>query len=84
MIDFEGGDLAKYQSVDPIEPIVSLSRGKAIEPYAIRVNTTDRWRIVFDLKPEGTAPVEMRAYLRKKNGEALTETWLCQHLPGVP
>ena len=84
VVDFEGGDIAKYRSGDPVEPVVSVSRGKVIEPYAIRVNTTDRWRIVFDLKAEGSAPVEMRAYLRKKEGEALTETWLCQHPPGLP
>ena len=84
VVDFEGGDIAKYRSGDPVEPVVSVSRGKVIEPYAIRVNTTDRWRIVFDLKAEGSAPVEMRAYLRKKEGEALTETWLCQHPLGLP
>jgi periplasmic glucans biosynthesis protein len=83
VIDFEGGDLAKYVSGDPVEPVISVSRGKVIEPYAIRVNTTDKWRIVFDLKVEGTDPVDMRAFLRKKDGTPLTETWLAQHLPGV-
>jgi glucan biosynthesis protein len=54
-----------------------------VEPYATRVNTTHRWRIVFDLDPQGTLPVDMRAFLRRTSGEALTETWLYQHLPGV-
>jgi glucans biosynthesis protein len=83
VIDFEGGRLAQYETGDPVEPVVTLSRGKVIEPYAIRVNTTDRWRIIFDLEAKGSAPVDMRAFLRKTSGEALTETWLCQHLPGV-
>jgi glucans biosynthesis protein len=83
VIDFEGGEIAKYETGDAVEPVVSLSRGKVIEPYAIRVNTTDRWRIVFDLEAKGTAPLDMRAFLRRKSGEALSETWLCQHLPGV-
>jgi glucans biosynthesis protein len=84
VIDFEGGEIAKYQTGDPVEPVVTVSRGSVVEPYAVRVNTTDRWRIVFDLDAEGGAPVDMRAYLRKVSGEALTETWIGQHLPGVP
>jgi len=83
VIDFQGGDLAKYETGDAIEPVITLSRGKALNPYAVRVNTTDMWRIVFDLKADGSDPVDMRAYLRKTSGEALTETWLCQHHPGV-
>jgi glucans biosynthesis protein len=83
VVDFEGGDLATYESGDPIEPVISVSRGEVLNPYALRVNTTDKWRVVFDLKVEGTDPVEMRAYLRRKTGEPLTETWLAQHLPGV-
>ncbi|MBL8906486.1 MAG: glucan biosynthesis protein, partial [Rhizobiales bacterium] len=81
-IDFEGGDLATFESGDPIEPVVSVSRGEVLHPYALRVNTTQKWRVIFDLKADGTEPVDMRVYLRKKTGEPLTETWLAQHLPG--
>jgi glucans biosynthesis protein len=84
VIDFEGGDLAKFHTGDGVEPVITLSRGQVLNPYAVRVNTTERWRIVFDLKADGAEPVDMRAFLRKTSGEALTETWLCQHLPGVP
>jgi periplasmic glucans biosynthesis protein len=83
VIDFAGGEIGRYQTGDPVEPVITTSRGKVVEPYAIRVNTTDRWRIVFDLDPQGTLPVDMRAFLRRTSGEALTETWLYQHLPGV-
>lgn len=82
-IDFEGGDLATFESGDAVEPVVSVSRGEVLHPYALRVNTTNKWRLIFDLKADGTDPVEMRAYLRKTAGEPLTETWLAQHLPGV-
>lgn len=82
-VDFEGGDLARFESGDAIEPVVTVSRGEVLHPYALRVNTTDKWRLIFDLKVDGTDPVEMRAYLRKTSGEPLTETWLAQHLPGV-
>jgi len=77
------GEIGRYQTGDPVEPVITTSRGKVVEPYATRVNTTHRWRIVFDLDPEGTLPVDMRAFLRRTSGEALTETWLYQHLPGV-
>jgi len=83
VIDFAGGEIGRYQTGDPVEPVITTSRGKVVEPYAIRVNTTDRWRIVFDLDPEGILPVDMCAFLRRTSGEALTETWLYQHLPGV-
>ncbi|MFO0992006.1 MAG: glucan biosynthesis protein [Hyphomicrobiales bacterium] len=82
-VDFEGGELASFVSGDPIEPVVSVSRGEVLNAYALRVNTTDKWRVIFDLKADGPDPVEMRVYLRKKTGEPLTETWLAQHLPGV-
>lgn len=80
-VDFEGGDLAKYESGDPVEPVISVSAGTIVDSYALRVNTTNKWRIIFDLKPPKGRPADMRAYLRGKSGEALTETWLCQHLP---
>ena len=83
VIDFKGGEIAKYETGDAVEPVITLSRGKVLNPYAVRVNTTDKWRIVFDLKADGADPIDMRAYLRKTSGEALTETWLCQHHPGV-
>ena len=47
------GEIGRYQTGDPVEPVITTSRGKVVEPYAIRVNTTDRWRIVFDLDPKG-------------------------------
>ena len=65
-IDFEGGDLASFKSGDPIEPVISVSRGEVLHPYALRVNTTNKWRLIFDLKADGTEPVEMRVFLRKK------------------
>ncbi|CAN5264573.1 glucan biosynthesis protein D [soil metagenome] len=83
VIDFEGGDLAKYESGATVEPMISVSAGEVLNPYALRVNTTNKWRIVFDLKPPTGAIVDMRAYLRLRSGEALTETWLFQHLPGA-
>lgn len=82
VIDFEGGDLATRESTrNQAIPQVTVSRGRVVNPFAIRVAGTDRWRIMFDLDVEGPAPVDLRAYLRAKDGQALSETWLFQHFP---
>jgi len=80
-IDFAGGGLDKLESVDGLVPVVETSRGIVADPYALRVNGTPKWRLVFDLKASGSDPVELRAYLKDPRGRALTETWLFQHFP---
>jgi glucans biosynthesis protein len=85
VVDFEGGDLAARQTdKDPAVAEVTASHGKIINPFAIRVQGTDRWRLIFDLETKGPAPVDLRGYLRSKSGQALTETWLFQHFPAQP
>ena len=82
VIDFDGGDLATRESTkDQAIPDITVSRGRVVNPFAIRVAGTDRWRIMFDLDAHGPAPVDLRAYLRTKDGLALSETWLFQHFP---
>jgi glucans biosynthesis protein len=82
VIDFEGGDLAARESTkNQAMPDITVSRGRVVNPFAIRVAGTDRWRILFDLDVHGPAPVDLRAYLRTKDGQALSETWLFQHFP---
>ena len=62
-------------------PQITASRGRVVKPFAIRVAGTDKWRIIFALDAEGAAPVDLRAFLRSKDGTALSETWLFQHFP---
>ncbi len=50
-VDFEGGDLATFESGDPIEPVVTVSRGEVLNAYALRVNTTEQ--MAGDLRPQG-------------------------------
>ena len=69
-VDFEGGELAKYQSGDAIEPVVSVSRGTVLHPYALRVNTTDKWRLIFDLKVDGSRPCRIARLLAQEVGRA--------------
>jgi len=61
-------------------PVVSTSRGTIGRAYIEPTPNTRRWRALFDLKPEGKEPVELRLYIQG-NGEALTETWLYQFRP---
>ncbi|PZF77194.1 glucan biosynthesis protein D [Aestuariivirga litoralis] len=82
VIDFAGGDLATRESTkNQAIPDITVSRGRVVGPFAIRVAGTDHWRIIFDLDVEGGEPVDLRAYLRTRDGKALSETWLFQHFP---
>jgi glucans biosynthesis protein len=60
--------------------MVTLSRGKVINPYTIKVVDTNRWRAFFDIAFEGKEPLDMRCYL-KLGDETLSETWLYQFYP---
>jgi glucans biosynthesis protein len=36
---------------------------------------TGGWRLVFQVRPRGSAPVDLRAFLRRGE-QTLTETWV--------
>jgi glucans biosynthesis protein len=78
VVDFDGGELAKYGQKDGVEAVVSSSAGTISGVYVLPVVGTTRWRAVFDFKPAGKDPVDMRLYL-KAGDKTLTETWLYQH-----
>jgi periplasmic glucans biosynthesis protein len=80
VIDFAGGTLAQFVRESGVEPVVTASAGRIVEPYALPIVGTGHWRCVFDLDSEATDPIELRCYLRRA-GNALTETWLYQYLP---
>ncbi|MDP2697644.1 glucan biosynthesis protein [Thalassospira sp.] len=78
-IDFEGGDLARYQTADGVvKPHITVRNAVVDNSYALRVVGTDRWRLVFDVYPDGVGPVDMRAFLAAGD-KPLTETWIFQH-----
>jgi glucans biosynthesis protein len=81
VVDFAG------PALDPLwgdtvkaSPVVSASRGTIDRASIEPVPGTRRWRAVFDVKPDGNDPVELRLYIQG-NGSALTETWLYQFRP---
>ena len=80
VIDFQGGPLTNMETRFDIVPVVTASRGRIENAYAIKVGGTDRWRAFFDLTPDGNAAANLRCFLRL-DGKALSETWLYQYFP---
>jgi glucans biosynthesis protein len=82
MVEFLGGPLENIPYGQTVEPVLWASRGTFSYVFAEAVpsDVKGHWRAQFDLKVEGSEPVEMRCYL--KAGDAvLTETWLYQFHP---
>jgi glucans biosynthesis protein len=86
VVDFAGGDLALIPKDAPVEPVITLSRGKVepvtslgglfrVSPYLRPLPEINGWRCTFDLSWEGTAPIDIRLFLRL-GPSTLTETWL--------
>jgi len=71
---------------DPaIRPVVTASQGRTGNFAAYPVVNEDYWRAMFDLDfsmiPEDDdTPIDLRMYV-EADGEARTETWLCQLFP---
>jgi glucans biosynthesis protein len=83
VIDFAGGRIAAFGKGMGVEPVITAPPGvEIVNPYALPVRGTDRWRLVFDLRAApGIETADLRAYLAA-DGVALTETWLGQIHPG--
>jgi periplasmic glucans biosynthesis protein len=80
MIDFVGGRLADIPAGVPVEAVISVVAGEVIEPIARKNGVTGGWRVLFDLRPGGDGPVELRCVLRLAD-QTLTETWVYQWTP---
>lgn len=77
VIDFRGGALDKVTDPAQIEPVITVSEGKIASNLVQRLPGPADWRLIFDFRPEGSRPQELRAFL-KHGAEALTETWSFQ------
>jgi len=80
VVDFLGTPLDALTRLDGVEPVVTATRGKVLNPVALPVVGTRIWRVSFDLAIDGAEPIDLRCYLRHE-GAAMTETWLYQLLP---
>jgi periplasmic glucans biosynthesis protein len=81
-VDFAGGRLAEFTRRGEIGLDVSAPSGKIERQAVYPVVGTDKWRAMFDFTAASENPVDIRLYLRKGD-EALSETWLYQHLPSL-
>jgi glucans biosynthesis protein len=84
VIDLDGKGLADLDRSSGVEAVVDASRGELDLVVAFPIDTTDRWRVTFDLDigpPEqGIDPIDLRLFLRH-DGKAMSETWLYQAFP---
>lgn len=77
VIDFQGGRLRELPADAEVKPNVSAVRGEITETVLSRIDATDIWRLVIEVKAEARTAVELRAHLAGYD-EVLSETWLYQ------
>jgi glucans biosynthesis protein len=79
VVDFEGPGLSAVSEEIVLQGVVSShsSDGDAeiIEQQVQKNPVTGGWRLVFQARPRGGAPVDLRAFLRRGE-QTLTETWV--------
>ncbi|MEW6265610.1 MAG: glucan biosynthesis protein D [Thermodesulfobacteriota bacterium] len=80
VIDFAGGDLPMLSGKAPVEAVITASRGTVENVSARPLWEINGRRAIFDLKPQGPDPIDLRLYLGQ-GGATLTETWMYQWLP---
>jgi periplasmic glucans biosynthesis protein len=81
VIELAGGPLTDMRQRFDVSAVVTASRGTVSNVHVLKILGTERWRAEFDLQVTGTAPVDLRCYLRLDR-TTLSETWLYQYLPG--
>ena len=81
-VDFAGPALTALAQKAKVEVVIQASRGVVEITSARPLESIAGYRAMFDLKPtdESTKPIDIRVYLRSKDG-ALSETWLYQWSP---
>lgn len=83
VVDFAGEKLKSLPAERVLRGVVSVVPSKAgtlLEQHVVKNPITGTWRLVFEMRPKGDKPVELRAYL-DKGGDTLTETWSYVVLP---
>jgi glucans biosynthesis protein len=79
VVDFAGGELEKLPAETVLRGVITLGSGSGekaelLDQQVIKNAVTGGWRLVFQVRPHGDDPLELRAFLQE--GErALTETW---------
>jgi glucans biosynthesis protein len=81
VIDVEGKAVEGLARYGGTQAVVTATRGKLNDVGAFPVVGAKRWRIMFDLSDLDGQPADLRAFLRGKDGQALSETWLYEAFP---
>jgi glucans biosynthesis protein len=78
VVDFEGAALRALPADAVLQGVVTVGtregEGELIEQQVIPNTVTGGWRLVFQVRPSGGSPLELRAFLRRGE-DVLTETW---------
>ncbi|MFO1059915.1 MAG: glucan biosynthesis protein G [Dongiaceae bacterium] len=74
ILDFSGGALGGLRPDAPVEGVVTAKGGTAASIITQRNPFVAGIRLMFDVRRDGDAPVELRAFLRNAD-QVLTETW---------
>jgi glucans biosynthesis protein len=78
VVDFEGAELKALPPDAVLQGVVTVGtregEGELIEQQVIPNEVTRGWRLVFQVRPSGGSPLELRAFLRRGE-DVLTETW---------
>jgi periplasmic glucans biosynthesis protein len=82
LLDFAGGDLDSLLPSQPVHADVAADGGTISHVTVQRIPESGVWRVTMEVKPTGDDPVDLRCYL-DLYGEALTETWTYQWIPGA-
>jgi periplasmic glucans biosynthesis protein len=80
IVDFQGGELARLDSSQPVSAHLSTSAGTVMDKIVQRLPAGQGWRVAFKLRPDRDRPADMRLYLTLR-GRRLSETWSCLWSP---
>ena len=79
VVDFEGPGLRSIPEEIVLQGVVSTRSNdgdaEVIEQQVQKNPVTGGWRLVFQVRPRGSAPLDLRAFL-KRGEQTLTETWV--------
>jgi len=82
VVDFKGGELDAIPPGTPLDVLATVNGGVVRSSVLSRVDANGVWRLVLDVETDGTAPMELKAYI-VGFGKKLTETWLYQWRPAA-
>ena len=77
VIDFQGAQLAKLPADAVLQGVITTAGSpdaQIVNQQVMKNPVTDGWRLVFQVRPNGSEPVDLRAFLQRGDS-ALTETW---------